>query len=140
MPFTLNLSAEGGLQRELQLVVTDYRNTPLTINQVEALAAARQMVFELSPELSWPVQLYLGNPQAQAPGYDLATLLPTKLDSKPIRLRTEGMYLEQNPDYRAEPKPLTERWPWLVYVVLGGASLTLLCLLLGLVRVTTPPT
>jgi hypothetical protein len=42
--------------------------------------------------------------------------------------------VQPNPDYVPEPKPLTERWPWLVYVVLATASVVLLVLLVLLGR------
>jgi hypothetical protein len=43
-----------------------------------------------------------------------------------------------NPAYRPEPKPWTERWPWVIYLVLGTASLLLLILLGLLAREASP--
>jgi hypothetical protein len=40
----------------------------------------------------------------------------------------------RNPDYQPPPLPWSERWPWLVYVVLSVASLVLLVLLALLSR------
>ena len=42
--------------------------------------------------------------------------------------------LSHNPIYQPVPKPWTERWPWLVYVVLSVASLILLGILGVLAR------
>jgi hypothetical protein len=39
-----------------------------------------------------------------------------------------------NQDGRPPPVPLTERWPWMVYVVLGTGSLVLLIILVLLAR------
>jgi hypothetical protein len=39
-----------------------------------------------------------------------------------------------NPVYRPEPKPFSERWPWLVYAVLATASVILLGMLAILAR------
>ena len=39
-----------------------------------------------------------------------------------------------NPIYHPEPKPFSERSPWLIYVVLAAASLALASILLSLAR------
>jgi hypothetical protein len=39
-----------------------------------------------------------------------------------------------NPIYSPEPKPFSERAPWLIYVVLAAASLALAAILLSLAR------
>jgi hypothetical protein len=39
-----------------------------------------------------------------------------------------------NPAYRAEPKPFSERSPWLVYVVLAAAGIVLAAILASLAR------
>ena len=76
-----------------------------------------------------PLRLYTGNPRAEAPHYNFAASLPPVLQPPPERIGLGPT--AANPVYRPEPKPLSERWPWLVYVVLGTASAVLL-LILGL--------
>ena len=41
-----------------------------------------------------------------------------------------------NPVYRPEPKPFSERSPWLVYVVLAAAGIVLAAILVSLARVS----
>jgi hypothetical protein len=120
--------------RQLRLVVTDYRNPPLHINSAQYSAPARQLIFAASDDLTWPLKLYFGNPKADTADYDFARLLPDVLTSTPVRVQPAGVGVEENPVYRPTPKPWTERWPWLVYVVLGAASLVLLAILVMLGR------
>jgi hypothetical protein len=42
--------------------------------------------------------------------------------------------VEKNPTYQPPPLPLSEQWPWLIYLVLGAASLMLLVILAVLAR------
>jgi hypothetical protein len=118
--------------RRLRLVVTDYRNPPLNLTGVRYSAPARQVILANGPDLSPPLRLYFGNPNAEPPGYDFAANLPAVLEPPPAR-GTFGS-IEPNPNYQPAPKPWTERWPWLVYVVLGAASLVLLGILAALAR------
>jgi hypothetical protein len=118
--------------RGLRLVVTDYRNPPLTVTGVRYTAPVRQVVFARSGSLAIPLRLYFGNPRAEPPHYDFAANLPGRLEPPPVRAGLEGV--SKNPDFQPVPKPWTERWPWLVYVVLGMASLVLLAILVVLAR------
>jgi hypothetical protein len=115
-----------------RLVVTDNRNQPLTIDRVDAVGWARQIVFARSGVQS-PVRLYFGNSQAEAPNYDFARQLPARLDPTPVRL-THGER-QTNTEFVPRPKALTERYPWLIYVVLSVAALVLTGLLAQLARV-----
>jgi hypothetical protein len=116
-----------GVARRLRLVVTDYRNPPLNVTAVRFSAPVRQVVFARSTDLAAPLSLYYGNPKAEAPHYDFAASLPVQLMPAPARTILGSAI--KNPTYRPGPKPWSERWPWLVYVVLGLASLVLLALL-----------
>jgi hypothetical protein len=118
--------------RRLRLVVTDFRNPPLTLRSVEHIAPAREVIFARPADLATPVRLYFGNPQAQSPHYDFAANLPGLLDPPPLRASLEAV--APNPIYQPVPKPWSERWPWLVYVVLGSASIILLIVLALLAR------
>jgi hypothetical protein len=67
-----------------------------------------------------------------APRYDLAARLPSDLSPRLPRLTLGPQH--ENPIYRPEPKPFSERSPWLVYVVLGAASVVLAAILVSLAR------
>jgi hypothetical protein len=112
--------------RRLRLVVTDQRNPPLNLTGVQYTAAARQVIYRPA-DVGGPLRLYFGNGAARPPGYDFAAALPEELDPKPAEASLGPR--QKNPDYQPPPKPLTERYPWAVYVVLGAASLVLLGLL-----------
>ncbi len=117
----------------LKLLVTDYRNPPLSIESIRTRAPARQVVFEAGPnKVQGPLRLYFGNPDAEAPRYDFARNLPRQLDPAPKRL--ELGVRQPNPGYQPAPKPLTERLPWLVHSVLAGSVATLGLLIVSLAR------
>ena len=107
----------------LRLVVIDHGNQPLKLQRVRYGAPARQVVFAWSKDLAQPLRLYYGNPQADAPYYDFARNLPTDLEPTPARAALAQR--EDNPDYVPPQLPLTERLPWLIYVVLGSVSVLL---------------
>ena len=86
------------------------------------------MIFAAAPELGPTLRLYFGNPNARPPNYDFARNLQLTLDPAPVRA-TLDQPIEKNPDYQPLPKPWSEGWPWLIYVVLGFASLALLGIL-----------
>jgi hypothetical protein len=119
----------------LRLTVTDDRNLPLTISSVTAESAARQVVFDAS-QAAGPLKLYYGNLKAPAPHYDFAASLPQALPAPPQRLALGDEH--PNPIFEPEPAPLTERSPWLIYAVLGVASLALFAVLWRLARTLTP--
>jgi len=116
----------------LKLVVTDNRNPQLQIRSVKVAAPVRAIVVEHKAALASPLRLYSGNPDAEAPNYDFARNLPRQLASPPQRLSTGTR--QANPQYEPEPLPLTERLPWLIYVILGAAVAVLLVLIINLAR------
>lgn len=107
----------------LRLVVIDHRNPPLDVRSVAFSAPARQVVFATPQDRKTGLRLYYGNMDAEAPFYDFARNLPDVLTPPPAR-GTLGQR-QPNPVYVPEPLPLTERWPWLIYVVLGSVSAVL---------------
>lgn len=115
----------------LRLVVIDHANSPLKVQSAQYTAPARQVVFARK-DLAMPLRLYTGNSKAESPHYDFDKNLPLVLQPAPQRFELGPS--AANPVYQPEPKPLTERWPWLVYVVLGTASLILLLILGVLAR------
>ncbi len=107
----------------LKLVVTDHGNPPLDVRSVKVGGMARQVIFDLPQQPDRDVFLAYGNPKALAPQYDFAANLPPKLDPSPAR--AELALRQDNPDHMPEPKPFSERWPWVIYVVLGSISILL---------------
>ena len=116
----------------LKLVVTDHQNEPLRIRSVKFSSAARQVVLAGSVEADVGWRLFFGNPDATAPNYDFARNLPDRLDPAPARATLAAEVT--NPSFVPPPKPLTERWPWLIYIVLGCVSLVLGVIILSLAR------
>ena len=120
--------------RKLRLLITDYSNQMLSISSIEAAAPARQLVFDLKEATSNTLLLFFGNPKATAPHYDFEKELWARSATAPVR--SEVGAVANNADYRPEPLPLTERVPWLIYVVLAASSLALAIILFSLARRT----
>jgi hypothetical protein len=114
--------------RHLKLIVIDDRNPALAINGVTALSAARQVVFQAPNEAT---RLYYGNPKGIAPHYDVARRLPADATAANHLMLGAG---QANPIYRPEPKPLSERSPWLVYIILIAACAALAAILVNLAK------
>jgi hypothetical protein len=123
--------------RKLRLVVTDYSNETLRISSVVASAPARQLVFDLKEKTSGRLRLFFGNHKAGAPHYDFEKELLSRALKNPERTSVGSFF--PNPDYKPEPLPLTERVPWLIYVVLAVSSVALALILLNLARATLRP-
>ena len=121
--------------RRLKLTVTDDRNPPLSISNISAHSVARQVIFDVDPAGAGPFKLYYGNRKAAAPRYDFAASLPRVLPQKPLRLPLGAQ--QDNPAYRPEPKPFSERSPWVIYLVLGLASAILFVILRNLAKTMT---
>lgn len=138
-PLTITLDTEV-YERKLRLLITDYSNQTLSIATITPGAPERQIVFELKEGSTQPLRLYCGDPKATAPHYDFEKDLQSKLSnltglySQPVRCEVEK--LADNPGYTPEPLPLTERIPWLIYLVLSVSSIVLAVILIGLARST----
>jgi hypothetical protein len=120
--------------RTLRLIITDYNNPPLSINSIQASAPLRELYFELKEPAKQPLKLYFGNPNAGAPHYDFEKELSAKFKTAPV-LATVGSFVA-NPDYQPAALPLTERIPWLIYLVLFASTAALGVVLLSLARST----
>lgn len=132
--------------RKLRLLITDHSNPILLLTSIQASAPARQIVFELKETPAQPLRLFFGNPKVTAPHYDFEKELPSRLSTEPgspsgqadgagpIRGTVGGVVT--NPEYKPEPLPLTERIPWLIYLVLTASSVALALILLSLARTT----
>ena len=120
--------------RKLRLSIIDYSNQMLTISSINPSAPARQLVFELKEAPAQPLRLFFGNTKATAPHYDFEKDPRASLSTKLVRSEVGASI--SNPDFKPEPLPLTERIPWLIYVVLAASSLALAMVLLSLARTT----
>lgn len=133
--------------RKLRLLITDYSNQTLSIASIKPGAPERQLVFELKEASSQPLRLYCGDSKSTAPHYDFEKDLQLKLSTLSGQssgraaqpLRCDVGKITENPDYKPEPLPLTERIPWLIYVVLTASSIALGVILMGLARSTLRP-
>lgn len=128
------LSATFPEQRcaRLRIVVTDYSNPPLSVIGCQVRGAAREIIFARSADLSWPLRLYYGNPDAAPPHYDFERNLPAQLQPAPERIEPGAP--QANPHYAPPPLPWSERWSWLIHGVLGLACLALGAILFSLGR------
>ena len=118
--------------RRLKLTITDDRNPPLSIAAVTAFGAMRQVVFETGAAGTGPLRLYYGNPQAGAPHYDLNARIPSDGSARARRITARDR--QDNPNFQPPQRPLSERSPWLVYLVLVIATIVLAGILLNLAR------
>ena len=133
-PLVINFNQETNV-RKLRLHITDHSNPTLNITSIEASAPARQLVFELKEPPSQPLRLFFGNSTVAAPHYDFEKELSMRLSIEPTGSSLSAVLA--NPDYKPEPKPLTERVPWLIYLVLAASSIALGYVLLSLARTAT---
>ncbi len=121
--------------RQFRLQITDYSNPTLNIEAIEAGAPARELVFELKESQSEPLRLFVGNANVTAPHYDFEKELPARLSKQPVN--STITILLANREYKPEPLPLTERVPWLIYLVLAASSIALGFVLFSLARTAT---
>jgi Protein of unknown function (DUF3999) len=133
-PLVIVFNSEENVQK-LRLQITDYSNPTLTITSIQASAPARQLVFELKGSPSRPLRLFFGNASVTAPHYDFEKELWARVSKEPVHSRMGSVIANQ--DYKPEPKPLTERVPWLIYLVLATSSIALAYILFSLVRTAT---
>ena len=133
-PLVIYFNEEATVRR-LRLQITDYSNPPLNITEINASAPARQLVFELKQPASQPLRLYFGNENVPAPHYDFEKEVAVRLSKEPVHSGLGEVIANQ--EYKPEPKPLTERVPWLIYVVLAVSSIALALVLLSLARTAT---
>lgn len=109
--------------QRLRLTVTDHRNKPLTLTAARGLAAARQVVLERPEASELPLKMYFGNVSAENPNYDFARNLEEPVPDDLPRVTLSA--IEENSNYVVPPKAFTERFPWLIYVVLSSVAVVL---------------
>lgn len=121
-----SLQMPVGSRRARYLRVTLYHgdDKPLKLTSVSVEAIARNIIFP--SQSAGDYWLYFGNPTAHAPSYDLAMVLAKGTLDSAVTVSAETR--QENPGYKPpEPpvKPISERYPGLLYGVLGIAVLGL---------------
>ncbi|MGH9665888.1 MAG: DUF3999 family protein [Bryobacteraceae bacterium] len=110
--------------RYLRVHVFNRDDRPLDFERVRVEADERRVTFESAGGGAW--WLYYGNPEAKAPEYDLAAVLPHDKTISAILLNAGDA--QTNPDYRPPApleRPWTERHPALLYATLALAIVLL---------------
>jgi hypothetical protein len=128
----LEISFPEVIARRLRLIVTDFANEPLQIRTVQATRCVRNLIIETPDEtkITLPLRLHTGNDKVPPANYVLAQKLPVLL--KPAPAVIDAGAVTPNSSYASPPLTLHQRTPWLVYVVLGFASVVLAAILGGL--------
>ncbi|OGZ45823.1 MAG: hypothetical protein A2756_02865 [Candidatus Ryanbacteria bacterium RIFCSPHIGHO2_01_FULL_48_27] len=105
-------------KRYLKLVISNGDDAPVSVNAATLYGVVRSIIFLYDPSKEY--MLYLGDPAAIRPQYDLSEILQYVESSDLDRVQLAA--LENNP-YFVAPKipkpPITERSPYALPVVLG---------------------
>ena len=91
----------------------------------------RKLIFQAQPGASY--KLYYGNPEARSPSYELERILPF-LETENLPVGTLGLQ-RNNETFNVEETrlPFSERYTWLITVVVVVAAVAVAVLLLGVV-------
>ena len=116
----------------LKLVVTDHRNPPLGPPRGDLPGGRAAGRFRRPRARRDPPAALLRQPQGRAAAVRLRA--EPAADPRPAPGPPDPARRRENPAYRPEPKPFTERWPWLIYLVLGAISLGLAAIIVSLAR------
>ncbi|MDA1215328.1 MAG: DUF3999 family protein, partial [Chloroflexi bacterium] len=116
--------------RYLRLVIHDADSPPLTVTDVQVWGVERRVLFFAKPGEAYKV--YYGNADALRPTYDIDRLLGF-LDTTDLPMASLGAQMD-NPQYVEKLEPFTERFPWLLPLVLALAGLLVGGILLSVVR------
>jgi Protein of unknown function (DUF3999) len=119
VPATLGSNMQSAAT--VEVAVDNGDDSPLPINAVRLEMRQRKICFDISSRQ--PLTLYYGDPALTAPQYDYARLFSPSDATQTAQLDAEQL----NPDYRDRPdsRPLTERHPHLLWIVL----LVVICIL-----------
>ena len=127
----LTLSYPETTYRYLRLSISNEDNPLLAVDDVEVFGVPRKLIFDAQPDTSY--QLYYGNPKARSPSYELERILPfLETEDLPVgNLGPQMVSLEFEVD---DSQPFSERYAWLITVMVVAAALALAALLFGVVR------
>ena len=115
--------------RYLRIELLNYDDQPIAISRITLEATTRQLRFTATK--SGQYWLYVGNPQANRPVYDLAALVPAEHSSEAIA--TLGPE-QPNPAFTPSEKPISDRHPALLYTVLFASIIGMGYLAIRLLR------
>jgi len=121
--------------RYLKLTIFNKDNKPINITGVSVSGILRKLLFKYEPSKTY--KLYYGNSKAYYPEYDIEALFPY-LEIKGLSQATLGNQIK-NPLFEKispPPSPFTERYPWLLPLVLIIIVLILLWLIIRLILAT----
>jgi Protein of unknown function (DUF3999) len=106
----------------VEVAIDNGNDTPLPITAIRLETRQRKLCFAAPPAAA-PVTLFYGDPSLTAPQYDYARLFSSSGEVHTAQLGPEQL----NPIYRDRPdqRPLTERRPHLLWIVL----LAVICIL-----------
>jgi len=124
---SLTIDVDGTDSRYLQIKIENEDNQPLRVTGLTVQRNAR--LLEFKPEAGGPYRLYLGNPAATVPSYDLGHYIG-QLRTEGVTRATLGPVLP-NPAYAIRPpaQPWSERYQIILWAVLLGVFLVLLLLI-----------
>ena len=127
--------------RYYRVTVANEDNPPLPVDGARASGYVRKLVFFADPAQSY--RLYYGNEDIDAPSYDLEQVFPYLVTEGPPAAAL-GPHTE-NPDFLVTLPPsrsFTERYPWLLPVIVAIAALVVGAFLASIIRQlrgTLPP-
>ena len=128
----LTLSYPETTFRYLRLTVNNEDNPPLPFAGVEFFGVPRKLIFRTQPDADY--NLYYGNPNTQAPSYELARILPfletENLPAGGLGPQADNLAFQVEEDRT----PFSERYAWLITVAVVVAALVVALLLFGVVR------
>lgn len=120
--------------RYYRITIFNEDNPPLPVENARASGFVRKLIF--SAEAGKSYRLYYGNPEASAPSYELERIFPY-LVTENLPAARLGPHTP-NPAFAEpappRPRPFTERYPWLLPVVVAAAALLVGFFLASLVR------
>lgn len=119
---------------ELVLRIQNFDDQPLAIDAVQASTTARDLVFRAGPNDGF--RIYLGNPKARTPVYDLSMLMD-RVKPEPRPVWAEMGPAGKNPDFAAPPPPTAPEIPGLDYSDLMWPGLLIAGLVLGWLIITS---
>jgi hypothetical protein len=108
--------------RYLKVAIQNEDNTPLTVSGVTVSGVPRKITFAALPDTSY--FLYLGNPRAVQPSYDIAEIF-TYIDRDSFIPVSVGSVVENSSYKPGANLPLTERYPWILWVAIALMVLVL---------------
>ena len=115
--FTVSFAEQW--DRYLRIRIINGDNPPLVVRQL--ILSTNHRVVEFPAEATGQYWLYYGSPGARLPSYDFAQTRPLRVQPVTVELGAQ----ENNPTYRENQKPWTDRRPEVLYAVLAAAILVM---------------